>query len=799
MGGLGKVLIGSIVILLLAQTLNGGLTLFSLKKLYSQSVLVMVKVTGTNAVVKIEGAVRFGKPIEAFYGMDKLAGDIRVALPELDDIVLALPDGRQTYHATPVERPIGDALLAARRSFEQGNNVSTADADGNHLTIFAIRGKDHDLVGTLVLSFPEEVVRQRFMVALSGILRPLCVTTTTAFLVIVGLFAFWGRGQRTVELGSSHLYVVPLLIIVIAQACFSVATIRTFRQEYLSVTRVSIERLTTLVKSDLEVILSKGIRITSLTRLEEHFRHLTESVPEIQYIEILNPQRAVLYDSGGVAPDAATQAAPSDPLFDIVLPLQPRAADGSQSLAGYMKIRLSADYIGKGVRERMFDAGTLVLLAALAVLEMSISLRALIGRTLVVDGEESATRHLLARPMAFTFLLAWALPLSFVPLRMQALYEPLAGLPKPVVTALPISVEMLCALVTAMLAGAWTDRRGWHVPVLSGLLLSIVGAVLMGSASSGLAFIGSRGVVGLGYGLAWMGIQGFIFHNTTQENRAQGVSHLVAGIFAGHICGTAVGAMLAEQIGFVPVFLVSAAAMLLPLAYVLVFLRPYMHRPNSVQVVDASGTARGGLRDLLCDRNFAAILLLSVVPFSIAQVGLLYYSVPIYLAKQGVNQSDIGRVLMLYGLSVIFVAPRIARWIDRSSHKKMFIVVGGLVGGGGLACLCVSHGMGAMVTAVLLLGLGSCLSCGAQSAFALSLRPVHAYGIGKAMGVQRAADKLGQMLGPLIVGSLFTAVGMDVGLAVTGGIYLAATALFMGLAGDGPFRFARRARASGSS
>ena len=48
-----------------------------------------------------------------------------------------------------------------------------------------------------------------------------------------------------------------------------------------------------------------------------------------------------------------------------------------------------------------------------------------------------------------------------------------------------------------------------------------------------------------------------------------------------------------------------------------------------------------------------------------------------------------------------------------------------------------------------------------------------------ATSVLRAADKLGQMAGPLVVGALFGAHGLGLGLALTGGIYLAATALFL--------------------
>jgi hypothetical protein len=61
----------------------------------------------------------------------------------------------------------------------------------------------------------------------------------------------------------------------------------------------------------------------------------------------------------------------------------------------------------------------------------------------------------------------------------------------------------------------------------------------------------------------------------------------------------------------------------------------------------------------------------------------------------------------------------------------------------------------------------------------LSLSDVQNYGVAGATSVLRAADKLGQMAGPLVVGALFGAHGLGLGLALTGAIYLAATALFL--------------------
>jgi len=47
------------------------------------------------------------------------------------------------------------------------------------------------------------------------------------------------------------------------------------------------------------------------------------------------------------------------------------------------------------------------------------------------------------------------------------------------------------------------------------------------------------------------------------------------------------------------------------------------------------------------------------------------------------------------------------------------------------------------------------------------------------MSIQRAADKLGQMAGPIFVGFLVASVGLEKSVAFTGLTFLIATVLFL--------------------
>src|SRR3546814_14849327 len=99
----------------------------------------------------------------------------------------------------------------------------------------------------------------------------------------------------------------------------------------------------------------------------------------------------------------------------------------------------------------------------------------------------------------FGFLFAMALPLSFLPINARSLLASAdLGQSAALLMALTIAVEMGCGLLTALLAGLWTDRRGWRRPVVAGLLVAVFGNPLCAQAGALASFTLAGGLDGLG-------------------------------------------------------------------------------------------------------------------------------------------------------------------------------------------------------------------------------------------------------------------------------------------------------------
>lgn len=796
-----EVTLACLAVLLLAQALIGALSLSALNRLVADTTADRVEVATRQVAGGIENGLRLGKPLGQFFGLSNLLRDGVGAGRDVHGAVVVVADGRPlAAQGNPVIA--ADVLARAMRApagaplpdgvARRPSGALVSNADGLVTVAVPLIDSAGQIAGAVMLSVAPDVAASRAL--LLDNIKVLLLVTLAVGLGLAAAFKY-AIPLTTLASGGRARFLVPLAALLVAQGVYAGYTISTFRSASLDVARGNIIALSEGLQRDLNRVIGYGVPLDRMRGIEKQFARLAGTFPAISTIDLVQDGRVLnRADANGAL--SVKDLPPADETADdltLVLPLSGQFR--SSTIRGSLVLHLSEGVIAAGVRSRVIDAATVVMVALVAAVEMLLLLSLLMNRAFSARGYSPEGKHVgpddvseigrIARPVMFGFLFAWALPLGFLPLYARSLSTGGLDLPPNLMMALPISVEMGCGLLTALLAGGLTDRKGWHVPVLAGLGVSFLGLVACAAAPSLPWFSAARGLVGLGYGLTWMGLQGFVVTSSPAQYRGRNMTGVIAGLFAGHLSGAAVGAMLMEQLGFRAVFVVGAVMLVLPLVGVLVLMRPYMERA-AARARAVAPRARARLSEtlsLLCTRDFGLLLLGSVIPFSIAQVGLLSFALPLYLEAEGVAASSIGRVLMIYGVCVIYLGPVMGRMVDRSdSGKKYWIVIGGVVGSAGMLGLYFNSGLLAASCAVLMLALASCFSGASQSPYMLALPDVQRYGAAGATSVLRAADKLGQMAGPLVVGAMFGAAGMGAGLAITGVIYLVATLLFLAFA-----------------
>ena len=789
---LRDVLLACMLVLLLSQALIGALSLSALNRLTIDNTAERVELLAGNTSAQIQTGMRLGKPLAQFFGLTAMLGDLRHRIPDLLGASVVLADG-QVVESTG-ERPQAAVLVKAlRSSTDDGVGVVRSASGAVYRTearsivvaVPLMRSGD-TMAGAVVLQVRRQDTRKSALMVHNA--RVLVLTTLGAAIILALFFRFVIPIYELASANKARLW-FPLLVLLLAQGIYAAYTIHTFRDVWVRVTRENTQVLGQGLQHDLDRVLGYGIAPAHLRGVEKPMARLAASFPVIGEVRLVDAHGKILNraNAHGAVPAHAVAAGQDDTL-DFPLRAQP----GGPVLAS-LRILPDEHLIAAGVRARVLDAATVIAAALVVAIELLMLLTLLMDRAFAVHATTKAGEPVglddpsnvgaIVRPVMFGFLFALALPLSFLPIYARSLLpEGGAGQGAALLMALPIAAEMACGLLTALLAGRLTDRRGWQFPVIVGLTISVAGNLACAAAGTLPTFILARGLVGLGYGMAWMGLQGFIVIRSPAAYRGRNMASVIAGLFAGHLSGAAVGAMLMQQLGFGAVFVAGAILLALPAVGVFTLMWPYRHqhgRRAASMVPEPARRSWATLRKLLATRDFGMLLLGCVIPFSIAQVGLLTYALPLYMDAHGASVASVGRTLMLYGFCVIYIGPYMGRLADHSTYKKYWIAGGGLVGSIGLLSMYFASGIAAAAAAVVLLALASCLAGGAQTAYMLSLDHVQSYGAGGATSVMRAADKFGQMLGPLVVGGLFASIGISGGLAVTGALYLLATLAFM--------------------
>lgn len=750
-----------IVLLFATQLLSGMLSLLSFERGQLQTVLSGYDAIGNDLVAKIERALRFGKPLEKFIGIEAYLKQGSDNSPSLSNLMVLGNDGRSLFRLKPAPLPVWEKIptqpemIALRNHFRQ---------DEDHFLFYPLRNGEGLQVGWLALSFQETALKQQRTAIFLHCFQGLAVVTGTAILLLGGYFLLFGIGS-SVAVGYGRTFrLVLFLLLGGAQLTFSLYSARLFEADYLRLTEDKALVVAKLLKQDVEELLRRGLQLKTLHNIDKQLAETVNRTSEIAYLALSDEQGETRYQAG--------QSGTSEDTYRRTMELQ-----GKTGVVGQIVMFLDEGVVSRAVEEIVWDSLTVALLSMLFCFEIvTFLLSGLLldnsgGRVRFRGGEFS--HH--ARIAVFLFIFSATLGHSFLTLQMSLIYQPLLGLSRDLVIGLPLALEMLGGGLVLIPAGRWIDNRGWHEAFLTGVGLSAVGSLFSGLANTPELFIVSRFVSGCGYGLAWMAGQGYVLLHTPEKRRAQGISLIVAGIFAGIICGNGMGALLAERLGYAQVFYLGAIGMILALCFPLVTMRPSFIRPKMTSY--RSGAGKASIFRLLKDGQAMLVFGCSLLPYSVVMVGLLYYIVPVYLKNTGAGQADIGRIIMLFGLCMIFVAPRVSRLADRRPDKRLFVVIGGLLAAGSLLSFLLPGSFWQVALAVFLFGLSVSVSAASRNVITLALPVAREVGMSQVMGLYRTVDKLGQTLGALVPGTLMMVLSLPDSVAVMGAGYLLVTLL----------------------
>ncbi|WP_207482399.1 MFS transporter [Arenibaculum pallidiluteum] len=726
----GSSVLLSVVLLVLAIGFSTAISIGSFRQNHTASVMTSFAVAGGKAARNIEQALRYGKPLDDFHGIERFLGQVKASLPEVDRVMVALADGRVMYDENG--RATGALSAAEQRQIRRDlaakpQTFAYDDTSGTYRLFLPIRPEaGGPAAGTLVIvakgtavkeyaqAFSESLIQQVGVIALAG---------AVALLALAMISASRPDGARFQRTGA-------LVVIGLVQIAAGIYSYGSFRDAYIESTQRTTAIVSRILQSDIEGLLQRGVRYDQLHGIETYLAGVQGSVPHF---------RSIVLDRGGQARPAAQ---------DPGLTRYPLAADGAGASAS-LGIAVSEEYVERRLRDILLDSGAILLTSLMFMFEMSL----LLNRRGQQRPEESAAasekdrapQRICSRFLAFLMYFGLFMSASFVPLVMGTFDEGFLGLTGSQAAAIPISVEMAFGSLAILVAGSLIRRFGWLSIAYFGAATIVLAAAAAWLSPSPLAFVAARALTGVGSMCLLVSIYGMIDTIRSQEQRDAALPEMLAGMYAGVNCGAITGALLASQLGYQPVFLVAAAVLALTLAYIRLGV-PTEVRAARAEIKAAEAVPkRWGLGDL----SVVGFFLLISIPTSAAAMFLPYFF-PVFAASLGEGSNVIGRAFLINGLCFVFLGP----WLAAKARKHLSPHWTVAVSAGILALALVLFGwQGTLVAAflaVLLIGIADSFGSPAQSSFVASLPIARRLGRATVQAYQLNARKVGQVVGPLL-------------------------------------------------
>ena len=359
----------------------------------------------------------------------------------------------------------------------------------------------------------------------------------------------------------------------------------------------------------------------------------------------------------------------------------------------------------------------------------------------------------LIRAPLFIFILAEELTRSFLPGYVSDLLVPLPWLSPQLVVGLPIALFMLIVAIGQPFLGVYCERVGHRRTMLTGAAIAAVGFVATSMAHNVLDLLLWRSLCALGYAMVFVAGQAYVLDHAAPTNRARSFALFVGAIMAATVCGPSIGGILADNIGVRPTFAIAAllaAGSMLAIAQL-----PGRSQPRADRLAVRLPTLRE-IGALMLNRRFMTVTGLAAMPAKILLTGVCFYLIPLYVLQQGSTQAMVGRILMVYAVMMVVLAPLTAALA--SSRERMHWLVGGglMVAGLGGMLMLAGGGVGWVFLAVVLVGVGQSLSISAQSALVAEHceAEIAQLGEGVVYGVYRLLERIGNAIGPMLAATL---------------------------------------------
>lgn len=755
-------IIGGLFSLLLSLFLFGGLILSAIYNQYREVQLSLYSYTGKSIAASIERITRLG--IEPARIAD-LGDKIKFYAKTENKIIIVDNEN----HAILANWNYPDAQTFSIPQLKTEKETKSFTQNAVVWTVTPILNRSQKELASVLVGIDQSYFSEPIYAVIKTHFKSFLFISLLASLLLVCLCYLVTKklnSSSTKRQKNEHMFIFAsfLLPLILAQFFISLS----IRPSFTNIQTQNLSQAGSAICSrliqDIEHINKLGV---SFQTIQDSFASYTKNIqkqfPWIKNFQLIEKKNHFSFNHGEIITE--TEREKSIRPDDIV------ASYSSFSRFYILNIVCDTKNIQENLFSILLDTLTMTLISFVFMVEMLYFLILREETNLLPQKERLSDQPKFMRTIIFLCIFGTSMPISFLPMRMAEISSDLFGLPKDVVMSLPLSCETLITGVALFFGGIMAQKKGWRPLMLWGSLLVTIGSIGSGIAADALTYIVSRCLSGYGYGYIYLMSQVYVIAKSNQENRTANISAMLAGLYAGLLCGSAFGGLVADRFGYAPVFLVIASVIGVLGLCILVFVPKEKHiaftqneeeKKQKIHVKD--------ICQFFANPKMASLLLMHIIPCAFVTTCLFQFYVPISLDEAGVSPAGIGRVTMIFCLVIVYIGPYLGIIIDKSKNKATWIFYADLVGIIAIMALAWLNGLWAAILAVFLLGVCNTIVYSVQGVYALELPAAKIFGEAKAMTVYNVAERIGQVLGPITLGltiSLYGGIASLYGMALT--------------------------------
>jgi len=321
-----------------------------------------------------------------------------------------------------------------------------------------------------------------------------------------------------------------------------------------------------------------------------------------------------------------------------------------------------------------------------------------------------------------------------------------------------IAVYDLAEIIAKPLFGNLADHVGMKKTMLAGIAVFIAASLLYPLVDPRMLVVVrfAQGMGAAALSAVSAALVGTYF--TENRGRAYGIYNGIKG--AGYVVSPVIGGAIVQKVNFTAIFYASAAVG--AVAFLISLPLPNLRTGDRAKLDDDDDLSLKGVVQVMRQRDLLKWYLVIVI--NMFFVGILFGFLPVYISRLGYSPFESGILISIVALAYLLVQP-FAGWLGDHGDANTTIKVGLALSALSIIALPFTSGLSLKIASIVAgIGVGTVWT---NNDLIVS-RLAKEGRLGATIGAAGSFKEFGDMVGPLLIGSLSQLLGLRAGFIICG-------------------------------